>query len=56
MWTVKRLSEWAHQTPSYIRRRLREGFIKGDKPGRDWTIPDEEAEKYLEYLKQQQQQ
>ncbi len=47
MWTTKELAEHAGVTDGYIRQKLIAGEIKGEKFGRDWAIPDEEAERWL---------
>jgi excisionase family DNA binding protein len=46
--TPKELAERANVSDSYIQRLCRQGRIKASKPGgRDWLIPDEEAERWL---------
>ena len=50
-WQVNQLADAVEQTTSYIRRLLRDGTIKGEKFGRDWAIPDDEAEKYIASVK-----
>jgi len=46
--TPKELAERAQVDVSYIQRLCRHGRIKAMKPGgRDWLIPDEEAERWL---------
>ena len=47
MVTPKELAEKAGVTPQYITQLCRAGKLKASKPGRDWFIPDEEAERWL---------
>lgn len=46
-WTSRELSKAAGVDPSRIRQLLLAGRLKGKKLGRDWLIPDEEAQRYL---------
>ena len=48
MWTTNRLAKAADVNPSSIRRLLAAGKLKGAKLGRDWIIPDDEAQRYLD--------
>lgn len=51
--TSRELAQEAGLTVSYIRRLLRNGIIKGEKPGgRDWLISDDEAKRWLEEKRQ----
>ena len=46
--TPKQLAEKAEVDVSYTQRLCRQGKINASKPGgRDWLIPDEEAERWL---------
>ena len=46
--TPKELAGRANVSDSYIQRLCRQGRIKATKPGgRDWLIPDDEAERWL---------
>jgi excisionase family DNA binding protein len=46
--TPKQLAEKTSVDVSYIQRLCREGRINASKPGgRDWLIPEEEAERWL---------
>ena len=45
--TTRQLAERAGVTQAYIRQLCIRGVIKAEKPGRDWLIPDEEAEHWL---------
>ncbi len=47
-WTTKEIAAAAGVTEGYIRRLLGQGRLKGYKKGRDWLIPDEEAQRWLE--------
>ena len=49
IWTVPELAEHPDgKTAGYIRRLLLAGRMRGQKIGRDWQIPDKEAQKWLE--------
>ena len=48
MWTTNSLAEAAGCDSSNIRLMLLQGKLKGEKLGRDWIIPQEEGERYLE--------
>ena len=46
--TPSELAERANTTTRYVQQLCRQGRIKATKPGgRDWLIPDEEAERWL---------
>ena len=46
--TPEQLAERVGVSASYISRLCRQGRIKASKPGgRDWLIPDDEAERWL---------
>lgn len=52
-WTTSQLAEEARKrgkrvTSEYIRQLCSSGEIRAEKPGRDWLIPDREAQKWLE--------
>ena len=44
---TRELAKKAGVSQEYIRRLCAEGLIKADKPGRDWLIPNDEAERWL---------
>jgi len=46
-YTTTELASLAGLTSSRIRQLLIAGVIKGDKFGRDWSIPKLEAERWL---------
>jgi len=46
-WTTKQLAQTAGVSPAYLRQLLLAGTLKGRKIGRDWLIPDYEAQKWL---------
>lgn len=46
--TTKELAEMAGVDPSRIRQLLLAGTIAGYKRGRDWFIPNAEAQKWLD--------
>lgn len=46
-FTVTELAALAKVSGGYIRRLLLDGKLRGDKAGRTWTIPVEEAEAWL---------
>jgi excisionase family DNA binding protein len=46
-WTTRELAEKTGLDQSHIRRLLIEGKISGRKIGRDWLIPDSEAQRWL---------
>jgi len=48
VWTTNRLAKAADVNPSSIRRLLAAGKLQGAKLGRDWIIPDDEAQRYLD--------
>jgi len=45
--TTRQLAERAGVTQAYIRQLCIRVVIKAEKPGRDWLIPDDEAERWL---------
>ena len=49
-WTAEELAAASGKTASRIRQLLRKptGGIKGRKHGRDWVIPNTEAQRFLE--------
>ncbi len=47
LWTTKELAEAAGVDASHIRLLLIDGKLKGSKVGRDWTIPDAEAQRFI---------
>lgn len=48
-WTIKELAEAADVDASYIRRLCIQGKIEGaKKPARDWLIPAQAGEEWLE--------
>lgn len=47
MVTPKQLAQRAGVTQQYITQLCREGKLGATKPGRDWFIPDDEAERWL---------
>jgi hypothetical protein len=48
-WTIKELAEAADVDASYIRRLCIQGKIQGArKPARDWLIPAQVGEEWLE--------
>jgi excisionase family DNA binding protein len=46
-WTTKQLAQEAAVSMAYLRQLLIAGELRGRKAGRDWLIPDREAEKWL---------
>ncbi len=47
LWTTKELAEAAGVDDSTVRRALIDGKLKGSKVGRDWTIADSEAQRFI---------
>lgn len=47
-YTTKELSEAAGVNQSYIRQLLIAGKLTGEKLGRDWLIPADVAQRWLE--------
>lgn len=47
MITTRELAERAGVSQEYIRRLCAQGMLKAFKPGRDWFIHEEEADKFL---------
>jgi len=47
MITTRVLAEKAGVSQEYIRLLCAQGILKAMKPGRDWLIPEEEAERWL---------
>jgi hypothetical protein len=47
-WTTNDLAEAADVSPQFIRQEIAAGNIECDKIGRDWAIPEEEAQRWLE--------
>ncbi len=46
-WSTKQLAEAAGVTDAYIRRLLIDGRLDGYKLGREWLIPEEEAQRFI---------
>jgi excisionase family DNA binding protein len=46
-WTTKQLAQAGGVSSAYLRQLLIAGELRGRKLGRDWLIPDREAEKWL---------
>jgi len=46
-WTTSELAARADVSQAYIRQMLLSGRLRGAKRGRDWLIPDEEAQRWL---------
>ena len=47
-WTTKELAEAANLDPSTIRHLLLDGKLRGYKRGRDWFIPYQEGQDWLD--------
>ncbi len=47
-WTTNELAEAAGVDTSYLRHMLLDGRLMGRKRGRDWLIPYEEGQRWLE--------
>lgn len=47
IWGTAELAREAKVTASYVRQLLVEGRMDGYKLGRDWFVPDEEAQRWL---------
>lgn len=47
-WTTQTLAEAAEVSTRYIRQELAAGKIQGRKMGRDWVIPFEKGQAWLE--------
>lgn len=45
--TTRELAEKAGVSQEYVRRLCAQGVLNATKPGRDWLIPDDEAERWL---------
>lgn len=50
-WTTKELAGQAKVSDRYVRQLLENGVIKGEKRGRDWSIPASAAREWLESRK-----
>lgn len=53
VWTLNELAEEAARrgrpiTPRYLITLCRYGLIRWIRPGRDWLIPDDEAQQFLD--------
>ena len=53
MITTRELAEKAGVSQAYIRRLCVEGVLEATRPGRDWLIPEEEAERWLRHHKRE---
>lgn len=47
MWNTKELAKRAGVTDDFVRQQLLAGEIYGEEMDEDWSIPDEEAERWL---------
>jgi len=47
LWTTAGLSEASGLHPTYVRRLLRDGKLRGVKYGRDWVVEDKVARAWL---------